>query len=185
MQQNLRMIAIEAIERRHCTSIQEIMSDPELARTTDIPSPLPPDAASGWIARMRSLEENGTGFTFVILVDNRVVGVCGLYGVDDKRKAASLGFFIGTAHWRRGYATAGSRILLARGFSIMGLRSVQASCLAWNAGAIRVLTKLGFQPSHEGLPPPGSKFSATERYLYWSMTRDQWAVVNGETSLPA
>jgi ribosomal-protein-alanine N-acetyltransferase len=178
------MIAIEPIDRRHRVSIQEIISDPELARTTDIPSPLPPDAAGGWIARMKSLEEKGTGFTFVILADNRVVGACGLYRVDSERKTADLGFFVGTPYWGRGYATAASRVLLARGFTVMGLCSVQAGCLAWNIGATRVLTKLGFQPSHEGPPPPGSKFRETERHRYWSMTREQWAAARDTVSIP-
>lgn len=179
------MIAIEPIDRRHRDSIQEIISDPALARTTDIPSPLPPDAARGWIARMKSMEERGTGFTFVILADNRVVGACGLYRVDSERRTADLGFFVGTTYWRRGYATAASRVLLARAFIGMGLRSVRASCLAWNAGAARVLSKLGFQPSHEGPPPPGSKFPATERHRYWLMTRDQWSTANGAAVTPS
>jgi RimJ/RimL family protein N-acetyltransferase len=172
------MIAIEPIDRRHRASIQEIISDPELARTTDIPSPLPPDAAGGWIARMKSMAVRGTGFTFVILADTRVVGACGLYRIDSERKTADLGFFVGTAYWRRGYATEASRVLLARAFLVMGLQSVRASCLAWNAGAVRVLSKLGFQRSHEGPPPPGSKFPASERHRYWSMTRDQWVTAS-------
>jgi RimJ/RimL family protein N-acetyltransferase len=179
------MLTIEPIDASHCASIQELFSNPEIPRTTDIPSSLPPDAASGWIDRMKGLEERGTGLTFVILVDDRVVGVCGLYKIDTNLRTADLGFMVGTPFWGRGHATAASRVLLACGFSTMGLQSVQANCLVWNAAAIRVLEKLGFQPSHEGPPPPGSKFPAIERYQYWSLTGDHWKSMNEPVSMPS
>ena len=178
------MLTIEPIDARHGASIQELFSHPEIPRTTDIPSSLPPDAASGWIARMKGLEERGTGLTFVILVDDRVVGVCGLYRIDNGLRTADLGFMVGTPFWGRGYATAASRALLARGFAMMELQSVKANCLVWNVAAMRVLEKLGFQPSHEGPPPTGSKFPATERYQYWSLAKDHWRSMNEPVSMP-
>lgn len=178
------MLTIEPIDARYSASIQDLFSNPEIPRTSDIPSSLPPDAASGWIARMKGLEERGTGLTFVILADGRVVGVCGLYRIDPSLRTADLGLIVGTPFWGRGHATAASRALLAHGFSTMGLQSVQANCLIWNARAMRLLEKLGFQPSHEGSPPPGSKFPATERYQYWSLTKDQWKSMNKPVSMP-
>jgi RimJ/RimL family protein N-acetyltransferase len=177
------MLTIEPIDAKYSASIQELFSNPEMPRTTDIPSSLPPDAANGWIARMKGLEERGTGLIFVILVDDRVVGVCGLFRIDADLKTADLGFMIGTPFWGRGHATAAGRVLLAHGFGTMGLQSVQSSCLLWNAAAMRVLEKLGFQPTHEGPPPPGSKFPATERYQYWLLTKGQWKSMNEPVSM--
>ena len=179
------MVTIMPIDARHSASIQELLSNPEIPQTTDIPSSLPPDAADGWIARMKGLEERGTGLTFVILVDDLLVGVCGLYRIDTNLRTADLGFMIGPPFWGRGHATAASRVLLAHAFDAMGLQSVQSSCLNWNARAMRVLEKLGFQPSHEGSPPPGSKFPATERYQYWLLTRDHWRSMNEPVSMPS
>jgi RimJ/RimL family protein N-acetyltransferase len=176
------MLTIEPIDARHSPSIQELFSNPEIPRTTDIPSALPEDAASGWIARMKGLEERGKGLTFAILADDRVVGICGLYRIDIDQRTADLGLIIGTAFWGHGHATAAGRILLAHGFGAMGLQSVQADCLTWNVRAIRVLNRLGFQPSHEGPPPPGSKFPPTERYQYWLLTKNQWKSVSEPAS---
>jgi RimJ/RimL family protein N-acetyltransferase len=123
---------------------------------------------------MKALEERGTGLTFAILVDDRLVGVCGLYRIDTNLKTADMGLIIGTPFWGRGHATAAGRILLAHGFGTMGFQSVQSNCLAWNARAKRLLERLGFQLMHEGPPPPGSKFPPNELYQYWSLTKDQW-----------
>ena len=171
------MLTIEPVESRHSAVIQEIIADPEMAETCDSPSAPPPDAASGWLARMQSLQEKGTGLTFAIVADGSVVGACGLYRIDCERGIAELGFFVGKRYWRRGYAASAGRILLARAFVGVGLRSVQASCLARNDGAKAVLKRLGFQPAHEGPPPPGSKFPPEERHHYWKLDREQWVML--------
>jgi len=178
------MLTIEPVESRNSAVIQEIIADPEMAVTCDIPSAPPPDAASGWIARMKSLEEKGAGRTFVIVADGSVVGACGLYRIDREHGIAEMGFFVGKRYWRRGYASSAGRTLLARAFTGTGLRSVQASCLAWNAGAKATLKKLGFQPAHEEPPPPGSKFPPEERHQYWKLDREQWVMLEQTAKIP-
>jgi ribosomal-protein-alanine N-acetyltransferase len=168
------MLKIETIDMCYSTVIHNIISDPELARTSDIPSYPSLDDVRAWIGRMMRLEELRTGRMFVILANDVVVGVCGLYGIDSASETAELGFFVASAYWRHGYATAGSRLLLTRGFVEMGLQSVHAGCLMWNDGAKRVLQKLGFQALHEGPPPPHSKFPQTERYIYWSLAKARY-----------
>jgi [ribosomal protein S5]-alanine N-acetyltransferase len=168
-------IAIEIIESRHSFHIHELITDPEIAKTSDIPYPLPLEEASAWIKRMKTLREQGRVLTFAILVNGRVVGVCQL-GNRDRAISGSgeLGFFTGKDFWGRGYATEGSRLLLLLAFNELGLNSVSSSCLAWNTGAIRVLKKLGFESTHTGSPPLGSKFPETEQFQYWILTREAW-----------
>jgi len=168
------MLTIESLESRHISALQEIIADREMAETSDIPSDPEPDAASGWVARMRLMEEEGTGRTFAVVADGVVVGACGLHHMDREHGTAELGFFVGKRYWRRGYAVSACRLLLARAFAGLGLQSVHAGCLAWNEGANAVLRKLDFQPSHDCPPPPESKFPATETYRYWCLAREQW-----------
>jgi hypothetical protein len=172
-------IAIELIESRHSFRIHELITDPEIAKTSDIPYPLPLDEASAWIERMKTLREQGRVLTFAILVNGRVVGVCQL-GNRDRTISGSgeLGFFTGKDFWGRGYATEGSRLLLMLAFNELGLNSVSSSCLAWNTGAIRVLKKLGFESTHTGSPPQGSKFPETEQFQYWILTREAWGTAS-------
>jgi RimJ/RimL family protein N-acetyltransferase len=169
-------LTIELIDRRHSASIHELISDPEIAKTSDIPYPLPLEGASAWIERMLVCREQKRAFTYAMLVDSCLVGVCQLGSRDCAiSDSGELGFFTGKAFWGRGYATEGSRLLLGLAFGELGLNSVNSSCLAWNNRAIRVLKKLGFQSTHTGLPPQGSKFPETELFHYWILTQDVWA----------
>jgi RimJ/RimL family protein N-acetyltransferase len=175
-------ITIELIESRHCVCIHELIADPEIAKTSDIPHPLPLEEASAWIERMKVLREQGRALTFAILANSRVIGVCQLGNRDRTiSDSGELGFFTGKAFWGRGYATEGSRLLLMLAFSELGLDSVISSCLTWNAGAIRVLKKLGFESTHTGSPPQGSKFPQTEQFQYWILTRDAWHNTGGDS----
>jgi RimJ/RimL family protein N-acetyltransferase len=175
-------ITIEIIESRHSFCIHELISDPEIAKTSDIPHPLPLEEASAWIERMKVLREQGRALTFAVLVNSRVVGVCQLGNRDRTiSDSGELGFFTGKAFWGRGYATEGSRLLLMLAFSELGLNAVSSSCLAWNTGAIRVLKKLGFESTHTGSPPQGSKFPQTEQFQYWILTREAWHNIEGDS----
>ncbi len=168
-------ITIQPIESRHSAWIQKVILDPEIARTSEIPDALPPDGAGAWIERMRVHREQGRALTFAILADNCVVGVCQLASRDRTLSdSAELGFFVGKPFWGRGYATEASRLVLAQAFRELGLTSISASCLACNTGAVGVLKKLGFEFTHAGPPPRGSKFPKTEQFQYWILTSEVW-----------
>jgi ribosomal-protein-alanine N-acetyltransferase len=110
-----------------------------------------------------------------LLADGNAVGGCQLGNIDRiNSNSGELGFFVGKPFWGRGYATEGSRLLLAYAFGELGLASVRSACLAWNAAAVRVLKKLGFELTHDGPPPRGSKFPETERFQYWILTSEAW-----------
>src|SRR6187200_2998551 len=73
----------------------------------------------------------------------RIIGSCGL----GRRPSGSveLGYWIGRAHWSRGFATEASVALIeiARG---LGLAQLEASHFLDNPASARVLEKLGFEP---------------------------------------
>jgi len=169
------IITIEPIDSRHSDNIQEVVADPEMAKTSDIPHPLPPGGASAWIERMKGFSKRGTALTFAILADGRAIGCCQLGNLDcNGSKSGELGFFIGKRFWGRGYATQGSRLLLKHAFEDLGLVCVLAGCLAWNEPAVRVLKKLGFEYTHDGPPPQNSKFPESERFQFWILNREDW-----------
>ncbi|MGA8257214.1 MAG: GNAT family N-acetyltransferase, partial [Nocardioides sp.] len=56
-----------------------------------------------------------------------------------------LGYRLRTAAWGRGYATEGSRALLAHAFDTVGLDRVWAETMAVNRGSRGVLEKLGLE----------------------------------------
>ena len=103
------MLTIEPINVKYSTAIHRIISDPQLARTSDIPSSPSLDDARAWIGRMKRLKELRTGQIFVILVNDLVVGVCGLYGIDNASGTAmdrSLLHGRRSRHLKEGFANA-------------------------------------------------------------------------------
>ena len=58
---------------------------------------------------------------------------------------ASLGYRLRRAAWDRGYATEGSRALVRRAFTELGVGEIVATTMAVNAGSRRVLEKAGLR----------------------------------------
>jgi RimJ/RimL family protein N-acetyltransferase len=84
-----------------------------------------------------------------------------------------LAYLIGRRHWHRGYATQATGMLIAFGFRCLTLDWIYSSCLPENAGARRVLEKLGFRYTREGpMPDPGP--GQSERLLHFEFSRRQW-----------
>lgn len=56
-----------------------------------------------------------------------------------------LGYRLRKAAWGKGYATEGSRALILKGFSMLGMQRVVAVALSANVASIRVLEKAGLR----------------------------------------
>lgn len=86
-----------------------------------------------------------------------------------------LGYRLRKNTWGRGYATEGSRALLDKGFTELGVERVIAHTMAVNAGPRRVMEKSGlsFLRNFTGNwpePTPGSEHGDVE----YELTRTQW-----------
>lgn len=136
-------VHLDPIAPRHADAVQERASHPDVLATTNLPEPYPDDGAITWIEAVQEQREAGREFPFAILNgEGTLVGVTGLRDVTDER--GEVGFWIGKPFWNRGYATAGTRRLLAFAFDDLGLSAVFARPLKRNAPSRRVLEKLGF-----------------------------------------
>ena len=97
-----------------------------------------------------SYAEHGFGFWAVVLraAPQPVIGMCGLVA----RSVLShpdLGFAILPTYEGQGFITEASRAVLTAAQTQYALPTIQAIALPNNQASIRVLTKLGFQPSGE------------------------------------
>lgn len=96
--------------------------------------------------------------------------------LDDHSPAvAELGYRLNRAAWGRGYATAGSRALISKGFTDLGVERVTANTMAVNTRSRRVLEKAGlsFQLAFTGDWPeaiPGSEHGEVE----YQLVRTDW-----------
>lgn len=86
-----------------------------------------------------------------------------------------LGYRLLASTWGRGYATEGSRALIDKGFTELGVRRVFATTMTVNAASRRVMEKCGLtlvRTFYEEWPETieGSEFGDVE----YAMTRGEW-----------
>ena len=117
----------------------------EVAATTRLPFPYTEQEAKAFILRTR--EPGNIWLAMTLLADGRQIGGIGLR-VDAQNQNAELGYWLGVAHWGKGYATEAAREMLRYGFEDLKLHRIFASHFQNNPASGRILTKLGMH--HEG-----------------------------------
>ena len=82
---------------------------------------------------------------FALAVDGQVVGVIGLaVQTDINRLSAEIGYWVGTAHWGKGIATAAVRALTSWSMDQLGFVRLFATPFVHNIASCRVLEKAGY-----------------------------------------
>ena len=139
-------VTLVPLAAEHAERVQELASDPAIGATSNVPSPYPEDGARQWIAYSLAARVEGREYAFAVThAEHGLVGACTLLEVDLAAKHGTLGYWIGTPYWRRGFASLAARAALDFGARHLGLRRVSACCLDRNAASDRVLLKVGFE----------------------------------------
>ncbi|MFG2054604.1 GNAT family N-acetyltransferase [Micromonospora sp. NPDC048930] len=91
-------------------------------------------------------------------------------------REVELGYRLRRSAWGAGYATEGSRALVHKGFTELGVERVMATTMAVNAGSRRVMEKAGLsyvRTFHQDWPEAieGSEHGEVE----YALTRAEWA----------
>jgi len=165
-------VILEPIGLQHAPRIQELASDPEVARTCWIPHPYAEGAARLWAREQLDGWASGTSRWFAVRTPDRgVVGACGLSRIDRARGIGQLSYWIGRPDWGRGFATNAARLVLTHGREQLRLRAVFSCVLGSNLASRRVLEKLDFR-LHYAEPNRDPKFHAAESIVFY---RHAWA----------
>jgi ribosomal-protein-alanine N-acetyltransferase len=123
-------------------------SDPEVSRFFSWGPYARVEEAAEFIERMREEREAGERLEFVIVrnEDDQPIGVTGLSELSQRDRRAVVGTWLGREHWGTG-ANAGSKaLILAVGFTALGLQRISAYAHPDNARSVRALERLGFVP---------------------------------------
>lgn len=150
------------------------LQDREVASTTAmIPHPYPEGAAETWIATHAARHEAGEAAVLAITLrgDGTLVGSIELR-VEPAHRRGELGYWIGRAHWGRGYATEAADALLRWGMRTLGLHRVHAAHMSRNPASGAVLRKIGMR--HEGtLRGHVQKWGVMEDLEVWGVLEDE------------
>ena len=107
--------------------------------------------AQAWHARMDTLAQSGESRQLVIVRndDAAVLGTVLLFRYEEGSARLEIGYVLGRAHWRQGYAREALGAVLAHAFGDMSIRRIEAQVNTANTASNALLLALGFQ--HEGL----------------------------------
>ena len=90
----------------------------------------------------------------VVKRDGDVLIGCVSLDRDSFNETPRIGYWLGRAFWRRGYATEAARAIIAHGFDVLGLARVDGTHFLENPASGAVLRKLGFVPVEDEPSPP-------------------------------
>jgi [ribosomal protein S5]-alanine N-acetyltransferase len=128
-------------------AVQQLAGAREVADTTlNIPHPYRDGVAEAWIMTHRQLFRVGVlaNFAVVLRGSEELIGAIGLR-IEAVHGRAELGYWIGVAHWGKGFCTEAARAVLDYGFNELGLMRIHASHLQRNPASGRVMQKLGMR----------------------------------------
>ena len=157
------------------SALFEVFGDAEAMRYWSSPPLADITGAHALLADIRRHFEAKSLFQWGVarLDDDRVIGTCTLFHIDEEHRRAEIGFALGRAHWGNGYASEAVAALIRFAFDTLDLHRLEADPDPQNAASIAVLVKQGFK--REGL--------LRERYFlngepqdaeYYGLLRREW-----------
>ncbi len=130
-------LALEANDRRIWSALRD-----------RFPHPYDRDAARGWIQTQAGCAP-AESLAIAPRETDRAIGGIGLERhADVVRFTAEIGYWLGTAHWGKGYAAEAVSAFVDYAFTTFDFERLEAWVFATNERSARVLEKCGFR--HEG-----------------------------------
>ena len=116
---------------------------------------------------------------FVVTPDGELAGVVNASEiVRGNFLSAYLGYYALAPHHRRGYMTAGLRLVIREAFEEHGLHRLEANIQPGNVASRRLVRRLGFR--REGFSPRYLKIAGRWRdHERWAITREEWTRSRG------
>lgn len=117
----------------------------------------------------------GEGFGFWAAIERTTGAFLGWFHLRPGHDGAELGYRLRRPFWGRGYATEGSRALIRKAFTELGVQRVYAETMVVNTASRRVMEKAGLRhvrTFHADWPDriPGDEHGDVE----YALTRAEW-----------
>jgi RimJ/RimL family protein N-acetyltransferase len=124
--------------------------------TALIGGPFTPEMVQARLAKeIAQMKEIGVQYWPIFLLErNQHVGCAGLRPYRIERRVYELGVHLRPAFWGKGLATEAARTAIRYGFDILGAEALFAGHNPNNTASRRLLSKLGFEYTHDELYAP-------------------------------
>jgi RimJ/RimL family protein N-acetyltransferase len=180
----------ERLTLRHFTAddaelLTELDSDPAVMRYLTGGEPTPPEyyREGGLRNILAGYERWGGSFGVFAAHDKGRGAFIGWFLLRPEKEGpldeAELGYRLRQEEWGKGYATEGSRALLAKGFTVLGLRLVWADTMSVNEGSRKVMEKVGMTMTGTLDTPADMQMVEGSEYggVRYEITKEQWEKV--------
>ena len=129
-------------------AFSKLASDYDIAKMTgSIPHPFPLFSAEFKIMYLRRQKERGLAYPYAITRNGReLMGVIDLFR-SAPDAALEIGYWIGKPYWGQGLATEAAKAVIQEARDTLGVKALLAGAFVDNPASLRVLDKLGFQPT--------------------------------------
>jgi RimJ/RimL family protein N-acetyltransferase len=159
----------------------DLDSDPEVMRFLTGGKPTPREVIRDeTLPRILHYYERFAGFGFWAAIERSTGDFLGWFEFRPQKGSgpneAELGYRLRRSAWGRGYATEGSRALIRKGFTELGVRRVVAETMAVNVASRRVMEKAGLtleRTFHRSWPNPIE--GAEQGEVEYALTKADWA----------
>jgi RimJ/RimL family protein N-acetyltransferase len=141
-------LVLRAPRLEDAQTIAALVNDRRIAENTlRIPHPYSLADARAFITAANA--DDGEIVFLITTPKGNVLGCCGIANLEDSEP--ELGYWLGVAHWGKGYATEAARAVIDHGFAKLGHDTLLAGARVTNPASRRVLEKCGFQWTGVGL----------------------------------
>ncbi len=140
-------LTLRAFQLEDAREFERLIAPKEVTDgTLSFPHPVPVGWGVERINRMVERLESGKHVEFAIVTraTGELIGGIGM-DITARHKRGSLGYWLGTDFWAKGYATEAAREVLNYGFHTLELHRIEAGHYPRNAASGRVLEKIGMQ----------------------------------------
>jgi RimJ/RimL family protein N-acetyltransferase len=129
-------------------NLVELDSDPEVMRFLNGGKPTPREDFRSWMPALLGWYERYEGLGYWAAQEKSTGGFLGWFHFrprlsEPRDGEIELGYRLRRAAWGKGYATEGSRALIRKGFTELGVERVVAETMTVNTGSRRVMEKSG------------------------------------------
>jgi RimJ/RimL family protein N-acetyltransferase len=143
-------LVVRAVAEPDLADLLEVNGDDEVTRHLPYSTWRGHDDALAWLTRIQGVCATGTARQLVIerQSDRKVIGTVLVFHFDEPSTRAEIGYVLGRAHWRQGYATEALQAVCRHLFEDAGIRRIEAEARPDNVASNELLLSLGF--THEG-----------------------------------
>lgn len=145
--------------------------------TASIPHPYPVDAVEPFIFAMRKGNALGEHLVLAVTPRSRPNELIGMIGAHRQATGVPfIGYWLGTQHWNKGYATEAVQALIDSLFTLVEMPAIEADTRVINPASRRVLEKSGFRAEGsflKSLPARGGLFPCEQ----YRLDRSTWSAL--------